>query len=34
LHFDIPSREVPEMIRPDRQRNYSGRVTVIWDSEV
>lgn len=34
LHFEIPSDEVAEMIRPERQRQYSGNVTVIWDSEV
>jgi hypothetical protein len=34
LHFDIPASVVGEMIRPGQQRQYSGRVTVIWDSEV
>nr|WP_242031583.1 hypothetical protein [Pseudomonas fluorescens] len=34
LHFEIPSSEVAEMIRPESQRQYSGSVTVIWDSEV
>lgn len=34
LHFEIPASEVAEMIRPERQRQYSGSVTVIWDSEV
>ncbi|POA26915.1 hypothetical protein C1884_27880 [Pseudomonas sp. GW460-R15] len=34
LHFEIPSSEVAEMIRPGSQRQYSGSVTVIWDSEV
>jgi hypothetical protein len=34
LHFEIPSSEVAEMIRPGRSRYYSGNVTVIWDSEV
>jgi hypothetical protein len=34
LHFEIPASEVAEMIRPERQRQYSGSVTVIWDSDV
>jgi hypothetical protein len=34
LHFEIPPDEVAEMIRPGQQRQYSGSVTVIWDSEV
>jgi hypothetical protein len=34
LHFEIPASEVAEMIQPGQQRQYSGRVTVIWDSEV
>lgn len=34
LHFEIPASEVAEMIHPGQQRQYSGRVTVIWDSEV
>ncbi|MHC8290887.1 hypothetical protein ACYZUD_29600 [Pseudomonas sp. XS1P51] len=34
LHFEIPSSEVPEMIRPGQSRQYSGSVSVIWDSEI
>jgi hypothetical protein len=34
LHFEIPPDEVAEMIRPERQRQYSGNVTVIWDSDI
>ncbi|MHC8331547.1 hypothetical protein [Pseudomonas sp. LB3P25] len=34
LHFEILATEVAEMIRPGQQRQYSGSVTVIWDSEV
>jgi len=34
LHFDIPANEVAEMIRPGQSRQYSGSVTVIWDSGV
>jgi hypothetical protein len=34
LHFEIPSGEVAEMIRPGQQRQYSGNVMVIWDSEI
>ncbi|MFS2069498.1 hypothetical protein ACEN9D_12120 [Pseudomonas sp. CT11-2] len=34
LHFEIPSSSMESMIRPGRQRQYSGSVTVIWDSEV
>jgi hypothetical protein len=34
LHFEIPPGEVAEMIRPGQSRNYTGNVTVIWDSEV
>jgi hypothetical protein len=34
LHFEIPASEVAEMIKPGQQRQYSGSVTVIWDSEV
>jgi hypothetical protein len=34
LHFEIPPDEVAQMIRPERQRQYSGNVTVIWDSDI
>ncbi|MFW0755751.1 hypothetical protein ACN1C3_13520 [Pseudomonas sp. H11T01] len=34
LHFEIPAGEVAEMIHPGTARQYSGNVTVIWDSEV
>jgi len=34
LHFEISASEVAEMLRPGQQRQYSGRVTVVWDSEV
>lgn len=34
LHFEIPPDDVAEMIRPGSQRQYSGSVTVIWDSDV
>ena len=34
LHFEVPAGEVAEMIRPGSSRQYSGSVTVIWDSEV
>jgi hypothetical protein len=34
LHFEIPASEVAEMLHPGQQRQYSGSVTVIWDSEV
>ncbi|WP_415773416.1 hypothetical protein [Pseudomonas sp. LB3P38] len=34
LHFEVPASEVAEMIQPGQQRQYSGDVTVIWDSEV
>ncbi|AWM94079.1 hypothetical protein DJ564_26505 [Pseudomonas sp. 31-12] len=34
LHFEIPPDEVAEMIRPERLRQYSGNVTVIWDSDI
>jgi hypothetical protein len=34
LHFEIPSDEVAQMLLPGQQRQYSGNVTVIWDSEV
>lgn len=34
LHFEIPSREVEQMLQPGHQRQYSGTVTVVWDSEV
>jgi hypothetical protein len=34
LHFEIPASEVAEMIRPERQRHYSGSATVIWDSDL
>jgi hypothetical protein len=34
LHFEIPPGEVAEMIYPGQPRQYSGNVTVIWDSEV
>lgn len=34
LHFEVPASEVAEMIRPGVARQYSGNVTVIWDSDV
>ncbi|MVV52139.1 hypothetical protein EJA72_28450 [Pseudomonas sp. PB120] len=34
LHFEIAQDQVDEMIKPNVGRTYSGRVTVIWDSEV
>lgn len=34
LHFEIPPDEVAPMLRPGQQRQYSGNVTVVWDSEV
>ncbi|MBK5356389.1 hypothetical protein JFU37_28450 [Pseudomonas sp. TH41] len=34
LHFEVPADEVAEMIKPGSRRQYSGNVTVIWDSEV
>ena len=34
LHFEIPADEVAEMIHTGTKRQYSGNVTVIWDSEV
>jgi hypothetical protein len=34
LHFEIPADEVAEMIHSGTQRQYSGSVTVIWDSEI
>ncbi|MBK5356390.1 hypothetical protein JFU37_28460 [Pseudomonas sp. TH41] len=34
LHFEIPPTEVDEMIRPGQATQYSGSVTVIWDSQV
>ncbi|WP_224788149.1 hypothetical protein [Pseudomonas fluorescens] len=34
LHFEIPPGEVAEMIRPGQPRQYSGNVTVIWDSDI
>jgi hypothetical protein len=34
LHFEVPAAEVGEMIHPGVARQYSGNVTVIWDSDV
>ena len=34
LHFEVPAAQVAEMIRPGVTRQYSGNVTVIWDSDV
>jgi hypothetical protein len=34
LHFEIPASEVASMIDTGRVRQYSGNVTVIWDSEI
>jgi hypothetical protein len=34
LHFEVPREAVQEMIHPGTSRNYSGNVTIIWDSEV
>lgn len=34
LHFEIPSGEVAEMIKPGQSRQYAGNVTVIWDSDI
>jgi hypothetical protein len=34
LHFEVPAAQVADMIRPGVTRQYSGNVTVIWDSDV
>ncbi len=34
LHFEIPATQVGEMIHPGQARQYSGSVTVIWDSDI
>ncbi|MHC8317989.1 hypothetical protein [Pseudomonas sp. LB3P31] len=34
LHFEIPPDQVAQMLRPAEQRQYSGNVTVIWDSQI
>jgi hypothetical protein len=34
LHFEIPPDEVAQMLRPGQQHQYSGNVTVVWDSQV
>ncbi|WP_367372793.1 hypothetical protein [Pseudomonas lini] len=34
LHFEVPAAQVAEMLRPGVARQYSGNVTVIWDSDV
>jgi hypothetical protein len=34
LHFEVPAAQVTDMIRPGVTRQYSGNVTVIWDSDV
>ncbi|WP_224790298.1 hypothetical protein [Pseudomonas fluorescens] len=34
LHFEVPAAQVAEMIGPGVTRQYSGNVTVIWDSDV
>jgi hypothetical protein len=34
LHFEISPGEVSQMIRPGQSRQYSGNVTVIWDSDI
>ncbi|MHC8290891.1 hypothetical protein ACYZUD_29620 [Pseudomonas sp. XS1P51] len=34
LHFEVARDAVQEMLKPGTARNYSGQVTVIWDSEV
>ena len=32
--FEIPPDEVAPMLRPGQRRQYSGNVTVIWDSQI
>lgn len=34
LHFEVARDAVDEMLKPGVARNYSGNVTVVWDSEV
>jgi hypothetical protein len=34
LHFEIPQQQMAFMLQPGVASTYSGRVTVIWDSEV
>ncbi|MCE6981007.1 hypothetical protein EI534_27315 [Pseudomonas frederiksbergensis] len=34
LHFEIPQSQMELMLEPGSGGRYSGRVTVIWDSEV
>jgi hypothetical protein len=34
LHFDISANHVAQMLETDQARDYTGKVTVVWDSEV
>jgi hypothetical protein len=34
LHFEVPAEQVAEMIGPGVARQYSGNVTMIWDSDI
>jgi hypothetical protein len=34
LHFEVPPDQMAFMLQPGAGSVYSGRVTVIWDSEV
>jgi hypothetical protein len=34
LHFEVPQHQMNFMLQPGAASAYSGRVTVIWDSEV
>jgi hypothetical protein len=34
LHFEVPANQMGFMLSPGQSNNYSGKVTVIWDSEI
>lgn len=34
LHFEVPRQQMDFMLQPGAGSSYSGRVAVIWDSEV
>ncbi|MNG16887.1 hypothetical protein D3C84_1008330 [compost metagenome] len=34
LHFEVAREHVEQMLQDGKAKNWSGNVTVIWDSEV
>lgn len=34
LHFEVPKKDIDELLKRDGSAHYSGRITVIWDADI